>query len=122
MTAGNNWQISHYGFSNDSASFMSGRYYYYTGEVVLYPHGHASDYLSEIMAQAPGHYALLMDKEFSYYGYYISSGPVVSAYQPCSVTEIPGPDINEVQFYQSYGCQTTTSDATWFVVDLSAGC
>lgn len=122
-TEGSNWEISHYGFTNDSTSFLGGKYYYYTGEVVLYPNGYTpSDYIPYLMSEAPGHYNLLVDENFSYYGYYIGQAPTFGVYQPCSVTEIPGPNINELQFYQEHGCRTTVENVTWVVIDLSLYC
>lgn len=123
MTSGNNWGISHYGYINDSTSFMNGKYYYYSGEVVLYPDGYSpQSYIPYLVSQAPLHYDLLIDGNFSYYGYYVGSGSVVSVYPPCSVTEIPGPNINVRQFFQQNGCQIAISNTTWLVVDLSALC
>lgn len=123
MTSNNNWDITHYGFANDSISFMNGRYEYYTGEDVLLPSGYTpSGYIPYLMQDAPLHFDSLTDNNFSYYGYYIGSAPVISVYQPCSVTELPGPNINVTQYYEQHNCQTTVSSTTWLVIDLSEQC
>ena len=105
------YQISHYGASNLNI-----------GEVVFYPDGYTpQDYANDIQTTAPLHWQLLTDPSLYVYGYYISTGPTVEIIGGCSTTEIPGPNIDEVQFFQEHGCQTTTGNATWLVIDLNYG-
>lgn len=105
------YQISHYG-----ATGMN------IGEVVFYPDGYTpQDYATNLQSTAPLHWQLLLDPTLSIYGYYIGTGPTIDIIGDCSVTEIPGPNIDERQFFQQHGCQTGTEDATWLVIDLNYG-
>lgn len=105
------YQISHYGASGLNI-----------GEVVLYPDGFTpQDYANNIQSTAPLHWQLLTDPSLYIYGYYVATGPTVEIIGNCPTTEIPGPNIDEVQFFQEHGCQTTTGNATWLVIDLNYG-
>jgi len=105
------YQISHYG-----ATGMN------IGEVVFYPDGFSpQDYVTNLQNTAPLHWQLLLDPQLSVYGYHVEIGPTVEILGSCAVTEIPGPDIDEVQFFQQHGCQTTSGDSTWLVIDLNFG-
>ena len=105
------YQISHYGADNLNI-----------GEVVFYPEGFSpKDYATNLQSTAPLHWQLLLDPQLGVYGYHIETGPTVETIGSCSVSEIPGPDIDEVQFFQQHGCQTTSGDSTWLVIDLNFG-
>jgi hypothetical protein len=106
MTAGNNWQISHYGATGETA------------EEVLFPDGFLpSDYWKNLNSTAPLHYELLISGGSSY-GYYLGQAPSYQVDSGCSTTEIPGPNINVSQFFEQHGCSFTISDSTWFVIDF----
>ncbi len=103
-----NYQISHYGFQQDPF-----------GEEVLFPDGFSpSGYLADLASFAPIHYNGLMDKGVSQYGFYIGSGPTYLLNQGCGAREIPGPDINESQFFEAHGCTYTVENGTWLVLEL----
>lgn len=123
MMSGENYWVSHYGNREDSAIFLGGAYYYYTGEEVLYPRGYTpKDYAQNLRSTAQFHWQGMMDNSYSYYGYYLSSGPTVSVYDPCSVREITGPDVDARQLYGQHGCRISISDDVWLVLELSTNC
>jgi len=94
------YQISHYGAAGLNI-----------GEVVFYPDGYSpQDYAVNLQNTAPLHWQLLLDPQLGVYGYHVEIGPTVEILGSCSVSEIPRPDIDEVQFFQQHGCQTTSGD------------
>ena len=102
-------EISHYGAGA-----------YNVGEVVFYPSGFApKDYVKDIQDTAYLHWELLADPMFSYYGYYVDSGPTIQIYGSCSSTEIPGPNINVEDYFEKLGCQTSWGTSTWLVIDMT---
>jgi uncharacterized protein YkwD len=119
MTAGTNYEISHYGFDSDAASFFGSAYS--LGEVVYYPSGFSpSDYTANIKSNAPAHWSLMMKPNLLSYGYYIGQGPVYELDQGCTATEIPGPNINESLFFHQNGCAYSIGTGTWLVIDFSS--
>jgi len=101
--------ISHYGARESNI-----------GEVVFYPEGSTEqEYIHSIQQEAPLHWSLLMDPGFSIYGYYIGEGPAVKITDYCPITEIPGPNINVQEFFNSYGCTTQVEEAIWLVIELA---
>ena len=113
--------ISHYGYDEDFQKYLSQyRYILIPGEEVLYPGGDTpSQYVQYMINNAPIHWRGLMDSNYTYYGYYIGYGPDYVIIGSCPVTEIPGPNINIPQYYQSYGCQYMLENVTWLVIELS---
>jgi len=110
-TEGNHWEITHYGYQDIPPG---------VGEVVFFPDGYTpSSYVTDIQTDAPLHWNLLMDPSFTSFGYALGQGTTLSVYQPCPVTELPGPGINITQYYQQYGCTTTQETVTWLVIDMS---
>lgn len=102
-------EISHYGAGA-----------YNVGEVVFYPSGFTpEDYVTDIQNTAYLHWELLADPMFSYYGYYVGSGPTIQIYGACSSTEIPGPNINVEDYFKERGCQTSWGTSTWLVIDMT---
>ncbi|MBN2421097.1 hypothetical protein JXB27_02345 [Candidatus Woesearchaeota archaeon] len=100
--------ISHYGAEE-----------YNVGEVIFFPDGTTpEEQIRDIRNDAPLHWNLLMYQTFSAYGYHIEEGPVLGIYEPCPVTEIPGPYIDEKEFFAEQGCRTTTHSSTWFVIEM----
>ena len=90
------------------------------GEVVFFPDGYSpSSYVSSIQSQAPLHWSLLIDTSLTHYGFAIGQGETLSVYQPCPVSELPGPNINVTRYYAQYGCQTLQEPTTWLVIDMT---
>jgi len=101
--------ISHYGAEM-----------YNVGEVVFYPEGFTEeDYINDIKESAPLHWDLLVDPMFSRYGYHVEKGPTIQIIGSCPATEIPGPNIDEKKFFEDMGCQITTGDSIWLVIDMT---
>lgn len=128
-----NYGISHYGYDQDFSNFYGTIYNTYFAEEVFYPNlglfgDTPSSYPSYIESKAPIHWQLLMDNNYSYYGYNIQNGPNYEIYGPdggyavCPVTEIPGPNINLTQFFAQYGCSVVVVNTTWFVMELASAC
>ncbi|MGC8730606.1 MAG: hypothetical protein ACP5RP_04485, partial [Candidatus Micrarchaeia archaeon] len=120
--------ISHYGYDQDFNNFYGGVYNTYFAEEVFYPSGTPADFVSEVISTAPLHWQLLVNKTFAYYGYYLQNGPTYAiygpdnGYQPCPVTEIPGPNINISQYFAQYGCSVAVENETWFVIEIASAC
>ena len=116
--------ISHYGFDQDYNEYLS-QYqdFLSVGEEVLYPNGYTpKDYAQYMQSNAPIHWEGLLNSNYMYYGYYIGYGPTYAIIGSCSVTEIPGPNINVPQYLQSYGCSVDIENDTWLVIELSNWC
>jgi len=116
--------ISHYGFDQDYNEYLS-QYqdFLSVGEEVLYPDGYnPKDYVQILQSEAPIHWEGLIDSNYTYYGYYIGYGPTYAIIGSCPVTEIPGPNINVPQYFQSYGCSVEIENSTWLVIELSNWC
>lgn len=136
MVNGTNWQISHYGFTQDlqkfeamyglNSSFGAGEEVLYP-TVTLYPSGVSENYTPGIYVvylknYAPIHWLVLMTPFASYYGYYIGNGPTVTLTSLCPATEIPGPGINITQFDLEHNCSVTYMNSTWLVIELANMC
>jgi hypothetical protein len=118
-----NYGISHYGYDQDFKNYYGTVYNTYFGEEVFYPGGTTpSGQLQQIIAQAPIHWQELASDNFSYYGYYIGTGPTLDIVNYCSVTEIPGPNINVSQFFAEHGCTTEVTNEQWFVIEIASSC
>lgn len=117
-----NYVISHYGFDQDvSAYFANTQVQIAVGEVVYFPTGHSpSDYLSYVEETSPGHWQVMMDSAYHYYGYYIGIGPTYQINQNCPDGEIPGPNINITRYLVAEGCTYTITNSTWLVIDFSS--
>jgi len=101
--------ISHYGAES-----------YNVGEVIFYPESSSEqNYIKKLQVDAPLHWDLLMDPMFSVYGYHIEEGPTMAVYDPCSTTEIPGPNIDVKKFFEQHGCNTVVQNSMWLVIDMT---
>lgn len=101
--------ISHYGISD-----------YNVGEVVLYPDGFTEqNYAIDLQKNAYLHWDGLMNPSSTQYGYHIEEGQVISVYDPCSETEIPGADIDVKEFFEQHGCRTIETNTIWLVIDMT---
>jgi len=116
--------ISHYNFDQDYNEYLSQyQSFLLVGEEVLYPDGYTPDkYVQILQSEAPIHWNGLIDSNYTYYGYYIGYGPTYAIIGSCPVTEIPGPNINIPQYFQSYGCSSELENDTWLVIELSNWC
>ena len=116
--------ISHYGFDQDFSKYLSQyQSFLIIGEEGLYPSGYTpSEYVQILQSEAPIHWEGLIDSNYTYYGYYIGYGPTYAIIGSCPITEIPGPNINIPQYFQSYGCSTKLENNTWLVIELSNWC
>ena len=125
MTAGDNYEISHYGFDQDFNSYFSGQSIA-VGEVVFYPEGETpSQFVTTLIDSAHLYWKLLMDPEFTQYGYFVGRGDAViaegvGAGSPPSTIEIPGPNINITQFIANEGYTPVVQNSTWLVIDLAS--
>jgi hypothetical protein len=101
--------ISHYGAEA-----------YNVGEVIFYSKGFSEkDYIENLQATAPLHWDGLMNPMVSNYGYHIEEGPTMAVYDPCSTTEIPGPNIDVKEFFEQNGCTTSIRNSIWLVIDMT---
>ncbi|MDE1858785.1 MAG: hypothetical protein KGI26_06950 [Thaumarchaeota archaeon] len=111
--------ISDYGFASDAAAYF-GEGAGSVTDLLLFP-GSASpyQYAGELQANAPHHWALLMDPGYTQYGYFVGTAPYYSVSADCPVTEVPSGGVNITQYFQSYGCTVTAlPSATWLVIVL----
>jgi hypothetical protein len=113
--------ISDYGLSGDIATFFGTN-----GtqpaivELLLYPAGQDPySYAADIKGSAPGHWSPLIDKNYSHFGFHVSTGPYEFVKFPCPVTEIPRAGINITQFFTAAGCSVSLVQTTWLVLILS---
>jgi hypothetical protein len=117
-----NYQISDYGFISDAANFFGQNGSSYdVEELILYPGAYSpSAYASFLSTYAPRHWSALTDPTFTHFGFYVGHAPYYSVFLPCSVYEIPGPNINVTHYFQEKGCRTTVQPGVaWLVLILS---
>jgi uncharacterized protein YkwD len=117
-----NYQISHYGFDQDVASYFGQvSHQIAVGEVVYFPVGTSPEqYLQEIQSDSPGHWQTMMDTSYHNFGYYIGQGPAYEVDKNCPTVEVPGPNINESQYFAAQGCTFTIVNTTWLVIDFTS--
>ena len=123
MTTGTNWEITHYGYTQDEAKTFGDTpgtfaedYFYPTATQEFTPQGFAQF----VQTTAPGHWSDLTSPSYRYYGaYYGGSGPILLFRPGCGPTEL-GPGINQTQLYS--GCSPQQISGTWLVVELASVC
>ena len=94
--------ISHYSFPSDA---------YGIGEVIYYPQSQTEQsYVNDLQNNAVLHWNLMMDPSFTSYSYHLEIGPDIAIISSCPITEIPVPNIDVKQFFNSNGCQTTETN------------
>ena len=115
------YQISDYGFTNDTVRYFGIGATNEIQEVLLYPEIYLpSDYASFLAKDAPGHWSALIDTQYTQFGYYIGHGAYYEVSLPCVTYEIPGAGINITQFFSERGCTTSlVGGLTWLVIILS---
>jgi uncharacterized protein YkwD len=126
-TMSQNYELSHYGYDQDFASYFGTIYGVAFAEEVFYPSGYTpTNYLTNIQQSAPIHWTGLIDSTYNSYGFYIAYGPNYEISGPggsaCPVTEIPGPNINIPQYFAQYGCTVQVTNQSWFVIELASSC
>ena len=115
-----NYEISHYGFQADVATFF-GKVpnQIAVGEVVYFPAGETSPgYAQSIETSSPGHWQTMMDPAYHRYGYYLGQGPAFEVNRGCPNAEVAGPNINESQYFSAEGCTYSIVSLTWLVIDF----
>jgi hypothetical protein len=113
------FQISDYNFTNDyNRYFAPPRPAIF--EEILYPAGRdPATYPAYLQKNALEHYDALVNPTYTKYGYFFGTGPAVEVGPGCSATELPGPNINVIQFAVSHGCSYVIADEIWFIMILS---
>lgn len=123
MTTGTNWEITHYGYSQDEGQafggvqgFFAEEYFYPTEPQPVTPQAFAQ----HIQATAPGHWSDLMSSAYQYYGVeYQGVGPLILWQTGCGPTEL-GPGVNMTQEYSS--CSPKVVNGPWLVIELGSVC
>jgi len=118
-TASAGYQISDYGFANDTALFFGANGGKGVTEELLFPGDFSPDNYPVFLADyAIGHWESLLDGYYTQFGFYVGHGPYYYVSVPCSIYEVPGAGINIPQFFQNRGCTTTVISSTWLVIVL----
>lgn len=114
------YQTSDYGFAADAEAYFGQNQSETVVEVLLYPGVFSPDtYPTFLSEYAPGHWAALINTDFTKFGYFEGIATYYAVSVPCPVYEIPGPGINIPQFFEQYGCSTTPAPTVWLVIILS---
>ena len=114
-----NSNISNYGFQQDFAKSFPGSTIK-IGETTLWPGVQLPfEYAAFLQQSAPDHWSVLTDPTYSQYGYYIGTGPIIVADQPCSVTEFPG-GVNMTAMLTSHDCQFHIEQGVWLVIEVGS--
>ncbi len=119
-TSSATYQISDFGFENDTTRFFGPEAAKGVTEELLFP-GVYSPYTFPgfLAAYAVGHWQTLLDEQYTQFGFYIGHGPYYQVAIPCSIYELPGAGINISQFFSNLGCTTTVLPSTWLVIVLA---
>jgi len=122
MNTGTNWEIVHYGYSEDlqrtyggTAGSYAEEYFYPDTPTYRSPGGFASF----VQTTAPGHWSDLVNPLYRFYGVYSGTGPVLLFPRNCASGEF-GPGVNQTQV--ASGCSYQEVMGTWFMVELSDMC
>lgn len=119
-TASSNYQISDFGFDNQSAQYFAGSGKLSTEEI-LYPSNYSpSAFVGVLQKQAPAHWAGLLDRSYVHFGYYIGNAPSVEFNLSCPVTEITQRNVNITQIAIQNGCKYEVNAVTWLLIVLSS--
>ncbi len=128
-TLSSNYQISHYNYSHDVAA--AGYQSYLLEEEYFHPPlvTPPGAYAASLAEQAPLHWQGLINRNYSYFGFYWGTAKAVGvapngSKPSCSTGgyEITGPNVNITQFLQQKGCATDVYNTTYFVVELANKC
>ena len=119
-TASSQPDISDYGFTSDYSRFFgSNGTNPAIAEALLYPGAALPfSYATTLQQVGRAHWSLLLDANYTHFGYYIGTAPYEVVNLPCPVAEIPGPGLNITQYFQAHGCTTIVEQTIWLVVVL----
>lgn len=86
-------------------------------EEILYPTGSPYSYASGLQRNAALHWTEFLDGDLRTYGFHIDTG-VAYITHGCTISEIPGPDIDLRVFYSQNGCSFDYALTEWLVIEL----
>jgi hypothetical protein len=122
LNTGNNWEVVHYGYTEDLQRAYGGTAGSYAEEY-FYPvtpsYRSPSGFASFVQTTAPGHWSDLVNPLYRFYGVYSGTGPVLLFPHNCASGEF-GPGVNQTQV--ASGCSYQKVTGTWFMVELSDAC
>jgi hypothetical protein len=87
-------------------------------EEILYPYGTPSSYAAFLQQVATAHWSGFLDGTVRSYGVDLEPGVAIIPSGACSVTEIPGPNIDIAEFFSQHGCSFYYGLADWLVIEL----
>lgn len=122
LNTGNNWEIVHFGYSQDlqhtyggTAGDYSEGYFYPVTPSYRSPGGFAQF----VKTTAPGHWGDLVNPLYRYYGVYTGTGPVLLFPRNCSPSEFSA-GVNQTQVPS--GCSYQKLNGPWLIVELADTC
>ncbi len=119
-TASSVYQISDYGFDNQSASYFNGTGKISTEEILFPSYYSPSAFVGVLQKDAPGHWDGLLNTAYTHYGYYVGDAPSVEFSVSCPVTEITQRNVNITQVAIQNGCSYKVDTVTWLLIVLSS--
>jgi hypothetical protein len=121
LTTGNNWEIVHYGYTEDlqhayggTAGSYAEEYFYPITPSYRSPGGFAG----VVQTTAPGHWSDLVNPLYRVYGVYSGTGPVL-LFSKCAPGEFTA-GVNQTQALS--GCSYQRVTGTWLLIELSDMC
>jgi hypothetical protein len=113
--------ISDYGFFGDEISFFGATSKITVVELLLFPTTQSPySFVGSLQSGSPAHWAALVNRNYTHFGYFVGTGAYVGVKLPCPTTEIPQAGINITQFFTKMGCSAgRIPSTTWLVVILS---
>ena len=114
--------VSDYGFYGDVSSFFgTDTSKTAIDELLLFPTTQSPySFANSLQFHAPGHWAALLNSNYTHFGYFVGTGAYVGVAPPCPVSEVPQAGINITQFFMNAGCSVSKiPSTTWLVVILS---
>jgi hypothetical protein len=122
LNTGNNWEIVHYGYSEDLQHTYGGTAGSYAEEY-FYPdtpsYRSPAGFASFVQTTAPGHWGDLVNPLYGFYGVYSGTGPILLFSSACAPGEFSA-GVNQTQAVS--GCSYQKVTGTWFMVELADTC
>jgi len=122
MTNGTNWEVVHYGYSQDlhlAFGGSSGNF----GEDLFFPTNppySPQNFATLVRTQAPAHWSDLTNAGYAYYGaYFAGQGPVLLFNNKCAPQELTAGENVTIAFP---GCPYQKVPGTWLVIELASDC
>ena len=122
LNTGSNWEIVHYGYSEDlqrtyggTAGSYAEEYFYPVTPTYHSPGGFAG----VVQTTAPGHWSDLVNPLYHFYGVASGTGPILLFPHSCAPGEF-GPGVNQTQALS--GCAYQKVTGTWFMIELADAC